>query len=112
MAMAHARSSWLRLLVVWLALLALTLLTFLLSRAHLGSVDIAVALVIAALKSVLVALFFMHLIEERFSVIMIPLLGLFLFGLLVALVVTDVATRRTFPAAPLPDVGELPEMAE
>jgi cytochrome c oxidase subunit 4 len=111
--MAHASSSAssssaVRYVLVWGALLALTALSLALSFAHLGPTDVAVALVIAAVKTALVAVFFMHLAQERFSVAMLPALGVFLFLLLVALTVTDVATRSTFPRTPLPDVGEAP----
>ena|ERR1700733_9064685 len=109
--MTHASSSTLRYLAVWLALLALTGLSFLLSRLHLGATDVAVALVIAAAKTTLVGLFFMHLVEERFSVVMVPVMAAFLLVLLLGLLVTDVATRRTFPAGVLPSVGE-PGMVE
>ncbi len=100
--MTHASSSSLRLLAVWLALLALTALSFLLSLAHLGATDVAVALAIAAAKTTLVALFFMHLVEERFSVVMVPVVAAFLLLLLLGLLTTDVATRRTFPRGVVP----------
>jgi cytochrome c oxidase subunit IV len=104
--MTHASSSTLRYVAVWLALLALTGLSFLLSRLHLGATDVAVALAIAAAKTTLVGLFFMHLVEARFSVVMVPVMSAFLLLLLLGLVVTDVATRRTFPRGVLPSVGE------
>ncbi len=104
--MTRTSSSSVRYLVVWIALLALTGLSFLLSRAHLGATDVAVALVIATAKTTLVGLFFMHLAEERFSVVMVPVMSAFLFLLLLGLLVTDVATRRTFPRGVLPSVGE------
>jgi cytochrome c oxidase subunit 4 len=110
--MMHARGSAARYFLVWIALLALTALSLGLSFAHLGSTDVAVALVIAAVKATLVVLFFMHLAEERFSVAMLPMLGLFLFLLLVVLVVVDVATRTTYPSAPAPDVGDAPGRAD
>jgi cytochrome c oxidase subunit 4 len=97
-----------RYLVVWIALLALTALSLVLSLAHLGPVDVAVSLLIAAAKTALVLLFFMHLAEERFSVVMMPLVAVFFVALLLALLVTDVATRRTFPRAPLPNADLLP----
>src|SRR5260221_11223265 len=109
--MTHAPSSWVRYLWVWLALLALTGLSWLLSLAHLGSTDIAVALVIASAKTLLVMLFFMHLAEERFSIVMIPVAALFFVLLLIGLTVTDVATRRTFPRAPSPNLDEAPPTA-
>jgi cytochrome c oxidase subunit 4 len=99
--MTHAAPSWVRYLLVWIALLALTLLSFLLSRAHLGSTDIAVALIIAFAKTALVLLFFMHLVEERFSIVVIPFVAAGFIALLVGLTVTDVVTRVTFPVAPL-----------
>ena len=106
--MTHA----LRYVAVWIALLALTLISWLFSLAHLGSTDVAVALVIASIKTVLVVIFFMHLGEERFSVVMVPCVAVFFIGLLLALTVTDVATRRTFPKGPSPNVDELPAEAD
>jgi len=110
--MTHAPSSWIRYLVVWLVLLALTAASLGFSFAHLGNVDIAVALIIAVIKALLVALVFMHLAEERFSIVMMPIAALFFFVLLGALLVTDVVTRHTFPRAPAPNVGELPGEAD
>jgi cytochrome c oxidase subunit IV len=110
--MEHAPPSWTRYLVVWLALLALTGLSFLISLLHLGAVDIAVALGIAVVKTALVGLVFMHLAEARFSVIMLPVMAVFLFALLSSLVVVDVVTRRTFPRAPSPNLDELPALPD
>jgi len=110
--MTHAPPSWIRYLVVWLALCALTVLSWLLSLAHLGSTDIAVALAIAVVKTALVMLFFMHLVEARFSIVMIPVAAVFFLCLLLGLTVTDVATRKTFPRAPSPDVDGLPAIAD
>jgi cytochrome c oxidase subunit 4 len=103
--MTHAAPSWVRYLLVWIALIALTLLSLLLSRAHLGATDIAVALVIATAKTALVLCFFMHLVEERFSIVVIPFVAAGFIALMVGLTVTDVATRVTFPKAPLSSVG-------
>jgi cytochrome c oxidase subunit 4 len=50
---------------IWLALLALTVLTWLVSYVNLGLMNVAVAMLIAALKASLVALFFMHLRHEN-----------------------------------------------
>ena len=91
--------------LVWLGLLLLTLLSFLLSRAGLGAVDAVVSLIIAAAKSALVGLFFMHLIEERFETAFVPIVSTGFVVLLVALVVTDVVTRHTFPKAPSPAIA-------
>jgi cytochrome c oxidase subunit 4 len=108
--MAHP--SALRYVAVWIALVALTAISWLFSLAHLGSVDIAIALGIATIKTFLVVLFFMHLGEERFSVVMVPCVAVFFIGLLMALTVTDVATRRTFPKGPSPNVDEPPAEAD
>jgi cytochrome c oxidase subunit 4 len=102
--MTHATPSWVRYLLVWIALLLLTVLSLLLSMAHLGSTDNAVSLVIAFAKTALVMLFFMHLVEERFSIVVIPFVAAGFIALLVGLTVTDVATRLTFPRAPVPSV--------
>lgn len=104
----HVSTAVSRYLLVWLALVALTGLSFLLSRLHLGTADVGLALAIATVKTALVLLFFMHLVEARFSIVLIPLGALFFVVLLASGVVTDVVTRRTFPIAPAPYVG-LPE---
>lgn len=104
--MATAHASWSRYLVVWIALLALTALSFGLSVAHLGSLDVVLALVIATVKAGLVGLFFMHLIGERFSVVMVHLVSIALVLLLLGLVGVDVTTRHTFPPTPLPHAAE------
>lgn len=107
-----ARAPWTQYIVVWLALMGLTALSFLLSLAHLGAVDTVFSLVIAAAKSTIVLLFFMHLIEERFTVKLVPALALGYVLLLVALMATDVVSRHTFPKAPSPfeeELGPLPE---
>jgi cytochrome c oxidase subunit IV len=96
--------------LVWLGLLALTLLSFVLSRADLGAVDTVLSLLIAAVKSALVGLFFMHLIEERLRTAFVPIISTGFVILLISLVVTDVLTRHTFPKAPLPAV--VPEDVE
>jgi cytochrome c oxidase subunit IV len=94
-------------ILVWLGLLLLTLLSFLLSRADLGAVDTVLSLLIAGAKSVLVGLFFMHLIEERLRTAFVPIVSTGFVILLISLVVTDVLTRHTFPKAPSP--VEVPE---
>ena len=82
--------------------MGLTGLSFLLSLAHLGAIDTVFSLVIAAVKSTLVLLFFMHLVEERFTVKLVPFLAFGYVLLLVALMATDVLSRRTFPRTPQP----------
>ncbi len=93
---------WAHHFVVWLALVGLTVLSFLLSLAHLGAIDTVFSLVIAAAKSTIVLLFFMHLVEERFTVKLVPVLAFGYVLLLAALMATDVVSRYTFPKTPLP----------
>lgn len=88
--------------IVWIVLMALTLISYLVSLAHLGGLDIVVALVIATVKTVLVLLFFMHLIEQRFVNAFAIMVSASFLVLLVSLMVSDVVTRHTFPRAPVP----------
>ena len=52
-------------ILVWAALLVLTVVTWAVSYVRLGVFNTVVALAIASVKASLVALFFMHLKEER-----------------------------------------------
>jgi len=76
------------LLLVFAALLLLTVVTVLVSYVDLGLGNVAVALLIASVKASLVALFFMHLKGESrlvwgFALVPIVFLALILFGTLV-----------------------------
>jgi cytochrome c oxidase subunit IV len=87
-----------RYLIVWIALLVLTVVTYLASRVHLpGAWSITVALAIACAKGALVALFFMHLWDQRGANRLVFLTSLVFVALLVGLTVLDNATR--FPLA-------------
>ncbi|AUX44143.1 hypothetical protein SOCE26_056050 [Sorangium cellulosum] len=99
--------------IVWLVLMALTLASYLLSLAHLGEADVAAALLIATAKTALVLLFFMHLIEQRFSNALPMIVSTLLVGLLLTLMLTDVLARETIsrrkiPASPPPDPASHP----
>ena len=50
---------------VWVGLLALTALTVTMADLNLGRISILVVIAIAAVKSTLVLLFFMHLLTEK-----------------------------------------------
>jgi cytochrome c oxidase subunit 4 len=110
--MAHVTTSTLHYVIVWGALIVLTLLSLSLSMAHLGTADTVMSLVIAGAKTCLVVLFFMHLIGERFSIVFVPFLVIFFVGLLVSLVVVDVVTRHTFPRTPALDVDDPPALSD
>ena len=72
--------------IVWLCLLTLTALTVAVARLHLTGYAVLSALAIAAIKSVLVVTFFMHLKDEPW------VLKIMLFFVLFVLVVTIILT--------------------
>jgi cytochrome c oxidase subunit 4 len=97
-----------RYLAVWGALMALTAVTWGLSRFHIpGGAGVAVALTIASVKGALVALFFMHLYDQPGPNRLVLLTSLVFVALLVALVLLDNATR--FPLANPPDAETAPQ---
>src|SRR5689334_5610653 len=51
--------------LVWVALIALTLLTVFTGKMHLPNFGLALAMIIATTKATLVVLFFMHLWEQK-----------------------------------------------
>jgi cytochrome c oxidase subunit 4 len=87
--------------LVWLGLLGLTALSFGLSLLHLGAADVVVALAIAVVKSVLVLLFFMHLVEHRGTNMAVVGTLVFFIALLASLMAADVATREGTTPAPV-----------
>jgi cytochrome c oxidase subunit 4 len=96
-----------RYLAVWVGLMALTALTWGLSRFHIpGAGGVAVALTIASVKGALVALFFMHLWDQPGPNRLVLVTALVFVALLVSLVILDNATR--FPLANPPDAETTP----
>jgi cytochrome c oxidase subunit 4 len=93
---------------VLVALLVLTFLTWFLSRFHIpGGWGVAVALGIASAKGSLVALFFMHLWDQRGANRLVFLTSLVFVALLIGLTLSDNATR--YPLANPPGAeGALP----
>jgi cytochrome c oxidase subunit 4 len=86
----------------WLALLALTALSFGVSYIHLGTLNIPVALAIASIKAILVVLIFMELAVEKFSVQVTLAVSFVFVALLIGLMVADVATRAAPPLLSFP----------
>jgi cytochrome c oxidase subunit IV len=83
-----------RYLIVWIALMAFTLLTYFASRVHLpGGWHVTVALAIATVKGSLVVLFFMHLWDQRGANRLVFVTSLVFVALLVGLTIADNATR-------------------
>ena len=79
---------------VWIALMALMVLTAALSRINLGEWSTVVALVIAAAKALLVVLFFMHVKYEQQKIAWVFVIaGFFLLAILLTLTLTDYMTR-------------------
>ena len=84
--------------LVFVALLALTFLTTFVASIDMGPLNVVVALVIAVVKMLLVALFFMHL---RHSAILTRLVvggGLLWLAILLVLSMADFVSRNWLPA--------------
>ena len=74
-------------ILIWVALVCLTGITVVVSRIHLGPLNIWAALGIAAIKSSLVIFFFMHLRQES---------RLFKIGLMILLTILAIFIGFTF----------------
>jgi cytochrome c oxidase subunit IV len=104
---AHAEPSPWRYFAVWLILLALTTATWLLVYVDRGAAGFCIGLGIAFVKATLVALFFMHLWDQRGINRLVFVVALCFLGILIGLVVADAATRFPLalvrgPALPVP----------
>ena len=84
---------------VWIALLVFTAVTWATGTRHLGAWALPIALVIAATKSALVALVFMHLKESSGATRLVFGTALIFVAVLLFFTVADVATRFK-PATP------------
>jgi cytochrome c oxidase subunit 4 len=78
---------------VYAALVALTVITVLVSYVHLGMMNVVVALLIASGKASLVALFFMHLKEESRLVWGFALVPIFFLTLIILGTLSDTLLR-------------------
>ncbi len=108
-ALEHSESHALRYLWVWVALLAFTTLTWALSRLHIpGGWGVTVALAIAATKGGLVALFFMHLWDQRGANRLVFITSLVFVALLVSLTMLDDATRFPLTNPPGSELNPMP----
>lgn len=79
--------------VVWIALLFFTFLTYFTGKQHLGHWALPLALGIATIKSTMVAIIFMHLRESSGATRLVFITALVFVGLLLTFTVADVATR-------------------
>jgi cytochrome c oxidase subunit 4 len=80
-------------IIVWIALLILTALTWWVSYVNLGMGNVAVALLIASVKAALVALFFMQLRHENRLVWAFALVPLFFLALIIFGTLSDTMFR-------------------
>lgn len=81
--------------VVYVLLLILTAATYITGTLHLGKYAIFIALAIAATKSSLVAIIFMHLRDSDTATRLVFVTSLVFVALLLILTTSDVATRFT-----------------
>jgi cytochrome c oxidase subunit 4 len=97
-----------RYVIVLVALLAGTILTYTAAKIHFsGPVHVAISLLIASVKGALVVLFFMHLWDQRGANRLVFVTSLVFVALLIGLTLADNATR--FPLANPPgSTGALP----
>jgi len=87
----HAHVAPLKSLVaVFLALVGLTVLTVTLANAGLGEWDFLVAMVIATIKMMLVALFFMHLKDDKTFNVLVIVTGVVFMLLFIGLTLLDI----------------------
>jgi cytochrome c oxidase subunit IV len=78
---------------IFVTLLFLTATTFVVSGIDLGGMNAIAALVIAMVKALLVALFFMHLRYSRPLMLVVVAAGLLWLGIMIALTLGDFLTR-------------------
>ena len=79
-------------ITVFVALMALTIITVAISRFHLPvAIAVSVALLVATIKGSLVACYFMHLISEKKLIYAVLLLTVIFFVALLALPVVTVS---------------------
>jgi cytochrome c oxidase subunit IV len=78
---------------IYAILMVCTYLTWQIAYFDLGSFNIVAALGIAAFKAVLVILFFMHVRDSPRLTSAVVMSGLFWFGILLALTMSDYLTR-------------------
>lgn len=78
---------------IFVTLLLLTATTFLVSGIDLGGMNAVAALVIAMVKALLVALFFMHLRYSRPLMMVVVAAGLLWLGIMITLTLGDFLTR-------------------
>ena len=95
--MTRAHVSLKTILVTGVAVLVLWAVSFGLSYVPLGGASLPIALAVAAVKAVLVALFFMELVRETMSVRLAIVSAVGLTATLIGFMIADIATRAPPP---------------
>src|SRR6266404_8773485 len=83
--------------LVYLALVALTITTVAVSRIELGEYNFIVAITIAVIKAVLVILYFMHVKDSSAMTKLFVGAGFFWMAILLVFVLSDYMTRGWLP---------------
>ena len=92
--MTHHQTHQLRYIGIWLGLVALTALTVTTASLNLGRIGIIVVLAIAATKSTMVLLWFMHLsTEKRLLLKLLVPIAICVLAIFIGLTYSDVLTR-------------------
>jgi cytochrome c oxidase subunit 4 len=92
-ARAHDKITHRTFALTFVALLVLAAGSFVLSFAHLGTMSVPAAMAISLAKAVLVVLFFMELVVQRFTTRVVVVVSTLMVVILIALIVADVWTR-------------------
>jgi cytochrome c oxidase subunit 4 len=79
--------------LVWIALMVLTVVTVVTGRMHLPNFGLLLALVIASVKGLLVLLYFMHLAEHQGANRLVIAVSIMFVALLIGFSLMDTATR-------------------
>jgi cytochrome c oxidase subunit 4 len=83
--------------LVFLALIALTIVTTEISRIDLGEYNFIVAITIAVIKAMLVILFFMHVKQSSSMTKLFVAAGFFWMAILIVFVLSDYLSRGWLP---------------
>ena len=83
--------------LIWVALLALVLITTLIALLDLGPFTMIIALTIATIKAALVAAFFMHALSEGKVVRIVLAGGVLWFLIMITLTLGDYVSRGWLP---------------
>ena len=94
---------------IWLALLALLLLTWGLAQINLGPFNIVAMLIIAMLKTVLVIMFFMHVKYSPRLIWVFVAAGFIWLLIMIDLTLSDYLTRGAVPARMTPPAARAPK---